>query len=388
MPGAVAKSNSVDTNQIKSDSNNTFEIENMKMDSNETIVDTAEVLSNLKKQASFFKSIIHLIPAKHYVSSETLVAAGLLDEDHALKSTRFYHNKKNKAPKQDIKENTKLAKKVKFTPSSTINSVEAIQSAAADNSNGSQVNDTQADAMSILKNIPTTPMPLPASITELQGRLHEKISQLRSRRAVKEDSKEGDDLDNEETKNDSDKKTDEPSALPIPRSRQEILERRALRKKERKDKITKQRDMLRTGSAASSLTNTKNTKEEDSKKKQDTASEYITSDGIQFNKIIEPKKVNDPTAILDGKRKKRSMDIASKIQKLESKKRKIDSLDGETQKQIKLNQAWSKAEKLAVGEKVKDDVALLKKSLKRKQQQKKKSAEKWAERISAQKKQK
>ena len=88
-----------------------------------------------------------------------------------------------------------------------------------------------------------------------------------------------------------------------------------------------------------------------------------------------PKK--DPKLALDAIQKQKH-----KLKKLEEKG------DKETVKSIEESSAWTKALDKAEGVKVKDDVGLLKKSIKKKEQRKKSSAKKWDARKETESKQK
>lgn len=76
------------------------------------------------------------------------------------------------------------------------------------------------------------------------------------------------------------------------------------------------------------------------------------------------------------------MQVEAKKQKLE----KLKQVDKEKAKSIEEASTWNKLIKQAEGEKVQDDVKLLKKSLKRKESAKQKSASIWANRQQQQKK--
>jgi hypothetical protein len=68
------------------------------------------------------------------------------------------------------------------------------------------------------------------------------------------------------------------------------------------------------------------------------------------------------------------------LTKAESKQEKLSRLDKDVQEKIKEDEQWKKSIQLAQGKVVKDDVKLLKKTVKRKEQEKKKSSNEWSER--------
>ncbi|KTW27675.1 hypothetical protein T552_02115 [Pneumocystis carinii B80] len=80
-----------------------------------------------------------------------------------------------------------------------------------------------------------------------------------------------------------------------------------------------------------------------------------------------------------GRKKHNSMDLASAIRHLEAKKQRLSQLSDEKKKEIMISDAWKKAFLQSQGEKVKDNEALLKKSLKWQERKKEKSAKAWNE---------
>jgi hypothetical protein len=196
------------------------------------------------------------------------------------------------------------------------------------------------------------PLPAPTSIIDLKEKLQKKLQELAAKRSTST-------LDEKKT----------------PKSRQEILEKRRIKKLERKKnkssgiKSTKENFNTDQGILPLSLTGKE--------------SKNI---GMQFSQIDLPtesvshKNLNPEDL---GKKRKGSTDLAGKLQKALVKKQKFEKLkQQEPEKaQEKLEkEKWQKVEALASGEKVKDDVSLLKKSLKRKEILKKKSAQTWSER--------
>jgi hypothetical protein len=97
---------------------------------------------------------------------------------------------------------------------------------------------------------------------------------------------------------------------------------------------------------------------------------------------------NGSTAITSNPKKDPKAVLAS-IQKQKEKLKKMED-KGETEiaKNMKESSAWTKALDKTEGVKVKDDVGLLKKSIKKQEQKKKSSAKKWTERTGDEKKKK
>ncbi|EEP77124.1 predicted protein [Uncinocarpus reesii 1704] len=87
------------------------------------------------------------------------------------------------------------------------------------------------------------------------------------------------------------------------------------------------------------------------------------------------------TTIREQKKQKGPQDPTTALKAAEAKKAKLASLDEEKRANIEEKDMWLTAKKRAHGEKVKDDVSLLKKALNRKEGIKKKSEKQWQERI-------
>lgn len=78
--------------------------------------------------------------------------------------------------------------------------------------------------------------------------------------------------------------------------------------------------------------------------------------------------------------KKKKLDPKSALAKVEAQKRRLAELDEEKRKDILEKEVWLAARRKAEGEKVRDDEALLKKAVKRKEKAKQKSEKEWKER--------
>lgn len=84
---------------------------------------------------------------------------------------------------------------------------------------------------------------------------------------------------------------------------------------------------------------------------------------------------------LESRKKKGKSDTKTALEAAQKKQARINSYDEEKRKDIQEKDLWLNAKKRAQGEKVFDDVNLLKKSLKRQQKQKDKSKQEWKERL-------
>ncbi|KAI5300780.1 hypothetical protein KEM56_002206 [Ascosphaera pollenicola] len=91
----------------------------------------------------------------------------------------------------------------------------------------------------------------------------------------------------------------------------------------------------------------------------------------------------DPTltALREEKKKRGPQDAKTALLAAEAKKQRLAALDPEKRKEIEEKDRWLNAKKRAHGEKVKDDVSLLKKTVHRHEILKKKSEKEWKERM-------
>jgi hypothetical protein len=87
------------------------------------------------------------------------------------------------------------------------------------------------------------------------------------------------------------------------------------------------------------------------------------------------------SGFLQAGKKKGKSDAKTALEAAKKKQARINGFDEEKRKDIEEKDLWLAAKKRAQGEKVFDDVGLLKKSLKRQQKQKDKSKQEWKERI-------
>ncbi|USP75221.1 hypothetical protein yc1106_02495 [Curvularia clavata] len=87
------------------------------------------------------------------------------------------------------------------------------------------------------------------------------------------------------------------------------------------------------------------------------------------------------SGFLQSRKKKGKSDAKTALEAAQKKQARINALDEDKRKDIQEKELWLAAKKRAQGEKVFDDVGLLKKSLKRQQKQKDKSTQEWKERI-------
>ncbi|KAF9112758.1 hypothetical protein BGX27_002844 [Mortierella sp. AM989] len=330
----------------------------------------------IKAHGSSFDSLLKLIPAQYYITKE------LTEEEQ---NSKYQHNKKRNAPKQEIKERTKKAKKAKLDPENN-KSVTDIQSEMAAQAGDSEDDDEEDDEEDVkmassdddvveddseapviakssthnfeglLAQVQTasqTPAQGPKSITELRAKLEERLAKFRGHRGVNAD----------------------PNGAPAkPTSRQAILEARLKRKKDKKASRKLAKEKAAAGGSEGLVV--KEAVATSSGNGRPTASSINDKGEIRFSKFE-----------FDGlqKKKRGPTDAQGQLKMVEAHKEKLAALqvsDPEKASALKDKDTWKKALQLAQGEKVKDDVKLLKKTIKREEVHKKKSSKEWGERKS------
>ncbi|KAJ3348070.1 hypothetical protein HDU91_006636, partial [Kappamyces sp. JEL0680] len=133
----------------------------------------------------------------------------------AISGNQFLKNKHQKAPKQAIKEASKKAKKLKLDPQTAQTVVDLQQEQAQKQSENADDSETNAA-------VPVVPMQDPGNASDLKQRLAARIEELRQKRAGS-------------------------GAGAEPKSRQELLERRRLKKLDRKKALLKKKDSRKMG---------------------------------------------------------------------------------------------------------------------------------------------
>ncbi|KAJ3112215.1 surfeit locus protein [Phlyctochytrium bullatum] len=295
----------------------------------------------LKEYQKSFDDLISMIPLKYYMATE---------DDFV--PNKFVHNKKNKAPKQEIKEASRRAKKAKLDPEAQV-TLAQIQTEKA--SKKPVPSDTASGLHA--SNGPAVNGAKPLSITELRDKLKQKIEELRTRREKKKGTR------------------DEADAQPsdqqkAPKSRQEILERRLKKKKEKKEKAAKKSGTKKAEMSIASST------EASAAQTSKASAEGIDIGTFKFSKVDTG----------TSGQKRRNGDTKSLLLKAEKKAKKLEMLQEQNPEKARAvvdSQKWSKALKMAEGDTVKDDIKLLKKTLKKKEKSKAKSAKDWEGRISS-----
>ncbi|KAK6497721.1 hypothetical protein TWF481_012124 [Arthrobotrys musiformis] len=165
----------------------------------------------------------------------------------------------------------------------------------------------------------------------------------------------------------------------IPRTRTELMEQRRKRdeqRKERKKQIRLQAKVLAEKAAESSTPN--GNKSDKKKNGVSTLPANYTFGNVNFE---DGDKL---TANLEGikaaGKKRGPSDVLGALKHAEAKKARLAGMNEDKRADIQEKDRWSKALKMASGEKLQDDEGLLKKSLKRQDKAKKKSEREWKER--------
>ncbi|KAI9355925.1 surfeit locus protein 6-domain-containing protein [Zopfochytrium polystomum] len=271
-----------------------------------------------------FDALVQMIPEKYYLPADS--------------DTSLMYKKRNKNSKQAIKESTKKAKKLKFE-------LEKDPIAAA-------TTDDSPDAFPLHPQTAIQPLPPPVGISELRERVKEKIAALRTKRGASS--------------------TDTPSS-DGPKSRQEILEKRLKRKKEKLEERKKQKDILVTkkdpllGAFAARSS---------SSAPAAPAKPKVVVEDLSFGRIEFGQEESHPT----GKKKSDPFSLLKKVEAQHARLEQLKERDPEKALAITEKQKWGKVLKLAEGEKIKDELKTLQKTVKRKRRMKENSAKEWADR--------
>ena len=285
--------------------------------------DLSELRERLLSHSTCFNSLLELIPAKYYFS-----------ENEEEKSNKFYKNKKNKAPKQAVKEASKKAKLSRLDPSQhkTVPEIQAELS----------IEDGKAVKGGRLVSVEDVAC---SSIGDLRTKLHERIELMKRKRKA-------------------------PSTFNSDSDRPTKKARNLAKKKESK----KQKK------------NPVNSSQINSKHIVNNKKAIVNNEGkVVFSKF------DFSSDVAKSQRKGHAkVNYQKLLEKAEGRRRKLEEMkEDKTEKSKEIIEAtkWKKALGKSEGVKQKDDPALLKKAIKRKEKQKKKHQKDWKERMENQKKQ-
>ncbi|KAK1227139.1 hypothetical protein PQX77_009879 [Marasmius sp. AFHP31] len=351
-----------------------------------TTTTTTTLRTSLERHNDTFEGLLKLIPARHYLVQE------LTDEQIASKFQK--NSKKQKAPKQAIKEASKKARKDKLDPANQKTVVDLQNEAAQtkgkgkgkwkadDSDEDSDDDDVEVDVdvdmnssedededESMAVDSPLVPMTPSGGIQDLRAKLHAKIHSLR--RGNRGDTP----------------ATDKDSLLEERRH-----QRAAMRERRRKETREKKRreEELRTNSTKSKA------KQQNDKvqavQAKPTKPQLLVPDPDPRSTVLSsnPKSsklttvafssLSHPSSSSAASRHKTTSDPTQALSQLASRKEKLSSLPSPTRLAAESRDRFEKAEARLDGIKVKDDEARLKKAVKRKEREKVKSKKAWDER--------
>ncbi|KAK7683560.1 hypothetical protein QCA50_013397 [Cerrena zonata] len=350
---------------------------------------------SLEKHNATFESLLNLIPAKYYLVQE------LSEEQIASKYQK--NSKKQKAPKQAIKEATKKAKKDKLDPANNKTILELQQEVALakeqerspsqkakgkrkaaeadlDDDNemdidmsfdgdddveggsddGSDVDMGEDGGEGEGQDV--QPMPMSGGIQDLRDRLHARMAALRR-------GGRGGGFNNWEAGSRDDL---------IEERRRQRATLRENRRKETREKIKKEAEAKgKKGTKEKDRTAGPTTKQQLLVPDQPTASGSRGHSSTTTN-IAFPLLAN--AAASNRKHLKTSTNPTQALSQLASRKEKLASLPEDRRKEKEEREKWEKAEARMEGVKVHDDEGRLKKAVKRKEKEKVKSKKAWDER--------
>ncbi len=200
---------------------------------------------------------------------------------------------------------------------------------------------------------------------ELKARLQQRIEELRAAR--KADGLNGNPARNRQELLDARRRKEE----------QRKAHKKELRQKAKEEEQEKQRLLMERGSPLLNSLSSSN-----ATKTQSKDSDSLTN--LTFGRITFPDGHHASTelsTILPSKSVKGPQDPFTALQAAQKKQTRLTGLDPEKRADIAEKDMWLHARKHALGERVRDDTSLLKKTLKRKESAKRKSEREWAERI-------
>ncbi|KAL0058970.1 hypothetical protein AAF712_014307 [Marasmius tenuissimus] len=341
---------------------------------------TSTLRASLERHNDTFEGLLKLIPAKHYLVQE------LTDEQIASKFQK--NSKKQKAPKQAIKEASKKARKDKLDPANQKTVVDLQNEAAqtkgkgkrkADDSDFDTDDDDEEDismavdmdsdedesmAVDSSSSTPLVPMTPSGGIQDLRAKLHAKIHSLR---------RGGGNRDTPASATDKDTLLEE--------RRHQRAAMRERRRKETREKKRREEEMK----------NTKSKSKQQSDKVQavqtkPTKPQLLVPSPHPLSTIPKSSKLTTiafsslPNPSSSSSRHKTTSDPTQALSQLTTRKEKLALLPDAQRKQAEERDRFEKAQARLDGVKVRDDEGRLKKAVKRKEREKVKSKKAWDER--------
>lgn len=268
------------------------------------------------------------------------------------------------APKKQKPNTTNTTKQPSPVPQDDANdtaSASEPQSPTFDDAAANNATEAASTTTSVSSTIPPSEKPkhikLPADTTALRARLAAKIEALRAAR-----------------------KADGPDGKPI-RTRQELIESRRAKQEQRKQhkkevrlKAKMEEERLREEALASNSPGIMSPAVElDENGSGFSFGRVAFADGSQMS--------HDMSYILNQGKKKGPSDAKTALLKVQNAKKRLQAMDEEQRNDIAEKDAWLTARRRAEGEKIRNNEAILKKTIKRKEAAKKKSGKEWGDRL-------
>ena len=290
----------------------------------------------LRRHSATFEAMVELIPAKYYI----------MQDDSDQFNSKYWVNRKQRAPKQSVKDASKKAKRLKLDPDShksfrELQEEEARREAESERGEESE-EEEEVNDHTRLQNGFSVERIKSGDLNELRERLKAKVEELRGKR------KAGD--------------TEEGHAQKRQKRMDRKQRKKEMRLKEKQRKTSKQVSRISIKDSRPSL--------------EDKSGRIVYS---KFD-FSTPVKEWEPA----GKKK----DYKKLLAKAEASQRKLEELKKKDEKkgedlEEKLN--WQKAVELAKGTKLKDNPKQLKKTIKRLGKKKNRSQKQWEERVKQEK---
>ncbi|KAF9461795.1 surfeit locus protein 6-domain-containing protein [Collybia nuda] len=343
--------------------------------------------ASLERHNDTFESLLRLIPAKYYIVSEQT------EEQAASKYQK--NSKKQKAPKQAIKEASKKAKRDKLDPANQKSIIDIQKAAAANKGKRKAVSDDEGsdsgdDAATMDvdvsldeestgegmdEDIDIVPMPKSGGIGSLRDKLHARMAALRRGGGGQHYSVNGSTNMNGMEANDKDELLEE--------RRRQRAAMRERRRKETKEKIRREEELK-----------SKKGKGEKEKKEHRDKAHLTKTQLLVGDDGYASRQQNGPQATLTnvafssiagssskkGQHLKTTANPQQALEQLAVRKEKLAAMPEDKRKTIEERDKWERAEARLEGVKVHDDEGRLKKAMKRKEKEKSKSKKEWDDR--------
>lgn len=281
----------------------------------------------LRHHSATFDAMVELIPARYYI----------MQDDSIQYESKYWVNKKLRAPKQSVKDASKKAKRLKLDPESQ-KSIQELREGARRKEAGESGDESEEEEEEVKGQTGSFSVERVKSsdLNELRERLKAKVEELRQKRKA---------VDTEGDK--------------------------VQKRQKRLDKKHRKKEMMQ-------------------KEKQRKISKQVSRSSKDSRPSIEDKsgkmvysKFDFSTPVKDWEPAGKKKDYRKLLAKAEASQRKLEELKRKDEKkgedfQEKLN--WQKAVELARGTKLRDNSKKLKKTLKRLGKKKERSQKKWEER--------